>query len=249
MGMVQLLLENGAGVNAAGGRYGSALQAASVKGNLDICRLLLENDAGVNTVGGTFGSALQVASFHGHVEFVELLLENGAEVNAAGGEYDNALQAASVGGNMEICRLLLQYSADVNATGGEHGSALQAASRNGHVDTVRLLLEKGADVNVFGGSTLKAAARFGRLHPYNLWKAKLITRILLEHGAHEDMTAYDSEEDGMEFGPTQDPAFLGRPRAPRPSTAERRMAAHHPSCTLLPRSLPPDHCFAARTSL
>jgi DNA-binding SARP family transcriptional activator len=97
---------------------------------------------------------------------------------------------------MEICWLLLQYGADVNATGGEQGSALRAASRNGHVDTVRLLLEKGADVNAFGRSALKAAARLGRFHPNNRRIAKQITRILLEHGAHEeDITAYDSDSE------------------------------------------------------
>ncbi|KAJ7835381.1 ankyrin repeat-containing domain protein [Mycena olivaceomarginata] len=222
MEIVRLLLENGAEVNAADGEYGSALQAAFRGGNMEIFRLLLENGANVNVPGGRYGSALLAASFWsnmeifrllikhgaeinatsalqaasrwGDIETVQLLVEHGAEVNTADGEHGSPLQAASRWGNVKICRLLLQYGADVNATGREHGSALRAASRNGHVDTVRLLLEKGADVNAFGGSALKAAARFGRLHPYSLREAEKITRILLEHGAHEeDMTAYYSE--------------------------------------------------------
>jgi ankyrin repeat protein len=39
---VELLLEKGAYVNAQGGRYGSALQAASSRGYKEIVQLLLE---------------------------------------------------------------------------------------------------------------------------------------------------------------------------------------------------------------
>ncbi|KAH8752228.1 hypothetical protein F5883DRAFT_366071, partial [Diaporthe sp. PMI_573] len=45
-GIVQLLLDNGADVNAPGGRYGNALQAASYAGHEMIVKLLLEKGAG-----------------------------------------------------------------------------------------------------------------------------------------------------------------------------------------------------------
>jgi ankyrin repeat protein len=52
---VKLLLENGAEVNAEGGEYGNALQAASFRGNEAIVKLLLENGAEVNAEGGNMG--------------------------------------------------------------------------------------------------------------------------------------------------------------------------------------------------
>jgi ankyrin repeat protein len=52
---VKLLLENGAEVNAEGGEYGNALQAASFGGNEAIVKLLLENGAEVNAEGGNMG--------------------------------------------------------------------------------------------------------------------------------------------------------------------------------------------------
>jgi ankyrin repeat protein len=61
--IVKLLLENGAEVNAEGGKYGNALQAASFRGNEAIVKLLLENGAEVNAEGGEYGNALQAASF------------------------------------------------------------------------------------------------------------------------------------------------------------------------------------------
>ncbi|PVH67796.1 ankyrin, partial [Cadophora sp. DSE1049] len=105
---VSLLLGKEADVNAQGGRYGNALQAASAKGYEAIVALLLEKGADVNAQGGRYGNALQVASAEGHEAIVALLLEEGADVNAQGGRYSNALQAASTKGHEAIVALLLE---------------------------------------------------------------------------------------------------------------------------------------------
>ncbi|KIK64492.1 hypothetical protein GYMLUDRAFT_415268 [Collybiopsis luxurians FD-317 M1] len=91
--VVQLLLENGADVNAQGSFYGTALHAATEKGNEAVVKLLLENGADVNAQGGDYGNALVAAAQGGNEAVVKLLLENGADVSAQGGEYGNALQA------------------------------------------------------------------------------------------------------------------------------------------------------------
>jgi len=51
-GVVELLLERGADVNAQGGEYGNALQAASVWGDREVVELLLDKGADVNAQGG-----------------------------------------------------------------------------------------------------------------------------------------------------------------------------------------------------
>jgi hypothetical protein len=81
----------GADVNAQGGKFGYALQAASLNGNEAVVRLLIENGADVNAQGGEYGNALQAASRNGSEAVVRLLLENGADVNAQGGGNGNAL--------------------------------------------------------------------------------------------------------------------------------------------------------------
>ncbi|GAW02077.1 hypothetical protein LENED_003707 [Lentinula edodes] len=99
-------------VNAQGGRYGNALQAASKNGHESIVKLLLEHNADVNAQGGRYyENALQTASYCGHVPIVKLLLEHNADVNAQGGQYGNALQAASYMGHEDITQLLLQNGA------------------------------------------------------------------------------------------------------------------------------------------
>ncbi|RDW58861.1 hypothetical protein BP6252_13337 [Coleophoma cylindrospora] len=93
--VVRLLLEKGAEVNAQGGQYGNALQAAAAAfgDNEAVVRLLLEKGAEVNAQGGEFG-----------------------------GQYGNAIQAAGLSGNEPVVRLLLEKGAE--AQDGEHGNAL-----------------------------------------------------------------------------------------------------------------------------
>ncbi len=138
-------------VNAQGGHYGNALQAASAKGHKKIVQLLLDKGAHINAQGGHHGNALQAALYGDHEKVIQLLLEKGAHVNAQGGHYGNALQAASCNGHEKVVQLLLDKGAHVNAQGGHYGNALQAASESGHEKVVQLLLDKGAHVNAEGG--------------------------------------------------------------------------------------------------
>ncbi|KAJ5471585.1 Ankyrin repeat protein [Penicillium desertorum] len=133
------LIGKRADVNAQGGEYGNALQAASWRGHEDIVKLLLDNGADVNAQGGEYGNALLAASSIGHEEIVKLLLDNGADVNAQGGYYGNALQAASWRGDQEVVKLLLDKGADVNAQGGYGGNALKVAVVEGHQAIIDML--------------------------------------------------------------------------------------------------------------
>ncbi|KAK6541415.1 hypothetical protein TWF694_007227 [Orbilia ellipsospora] len=138
------LLENGADVNAQGGYYGNALQAASATGHADVVELLLNKGADINAQGGHYGNALQAASATGHADVVELLLNKGADVNAQGGHYGNALHTACLRGLTDIVELLLNKGADINAQGGQYGNALKAASKRSHSSVIELLLSRGA---------------------------------------------------------------------------------------------------------
>jgi ankyrin repeat protein len=73
-----MLLHKGADVNAQGGFYGSALQAASAQGRLKVVEMLLQKGADVNAQCGHYGNALQAASVEEREEVVEMLLQKGA---------------------------------------------------------------------------------------------------------------------------------------------------------------------------
>jgi ankyrin repeat protein len=70
----------GADVNAQGGKYGSALQAAAAApcSNEVMVRLLLDSGADVNAQGGEHGSVLQAAVAKGNKVVVQQLLDSEA---------------------------------------------------------------------------------------------------------------------------------------------------------------------------
>jgi ankyrin repeat protein len=87
----------------AGGEYGTALQAASYHGELNIVTLLLEKGANPNAqgadcviprmytdmvpAGGKYGTPLHAALDRGDLKIITLLLDNGADPNAQGASF------------------------------------------------------------------------------------------------------------------------------------------------------------------
>ncbi|TFK32715.1 hypothetical protein BDQ12DRAFT_771472 [Crucibulum laeve] len=68
-------------INAQGGEYGNALQAAAYNSNQAIVKLLLDSGADINAQGGSYGNALQAALKNGNEAIVKLL-DSGADINA-----------------------------------------------------------------------------------------------------------------------------------------------------------------------
>lgn len=62
-------------VNAQGGMFGTALQAAAYSGQTRSIHLLLERGAQINISGGKYGNALNAAVIRGHWDIVDILLE------------------------------------------------------------------------------------------------------------------------------------------------------------------------------
>ncbi|GJC92656.1 ankyrin repeat domain containing protein [Colletotrichum higginsianum] len=87
--IVQMLLDAGADVNAQGGFYGNALQAAAI-------------------VGGQHGDILQIAFEMGHRAIVQLHLDVGATFNAQKRYYGNVFDAAFRERYYEIVKKLLR---------------------------------------------------------------------------------------------------------------------------------------------
>jgi ankyrin repeat protein len=91
---VKQLLEAGADVNTQAGMFGTALQAASYRGDRDVVKQLLEAGADVNTRQkvGKYGSALEAALNRNKDDVVRLLLQASADVNELDTEQDLKLQ-------------------------------------------------------------------------------------------------------------------------------------------------------------
>ena len=175
---VQTLLESGADVNAEGGFFGSALQAASHGNYKEIVCILLQRNVNVNTNNGWYGNALQAASRNGCEEIIHILLDKGADIHAQGGHFGNAIMAAICSGRKHTVHTLLKRGADIDAQYGKYGNPLQNFSMQGNEWFVQWVLDEGANVNAKGNEYLGPA-----LHIASLDGHEGTVRILLERGA------------------------------------------------------------------
>jgi len=147
-GVVRLLIEKGADVNAAAPDGHNALIAASNGGRDKIMGLLLEAKARVESSNTNGITPLMAACLNGHRKAASMLIAKGADVNARSVHGDTALMIAAFQGHVEIARLLVQSGAKINDQNGQGHTALFGAAYGNQPGTVGLLLELGADPNV-----------------------------------------------------------------------------------------------------
>ena len=152
-------------VNAQGGEYGNALQAAAYDGILEVVQLLLDKGAKVNAQGGYYGNALQATACGSNTKVVQLLLDQEVDINTQGGVFGTVLQAAATYGHIEVIQLLLDNGANINIQGGIFGTVLQAAAHSGNIECIQLLLDKGANFNTRGGKYGAALRKMLALEP------------------------------------------------------------------------------------
>ncbi|KAL9611237.1 MAG: hypothetical protein Q9167_004120 [Letrouitia subvulpina] len=153
---------NGLGPDGMGGYFGTPLNAAAARGNIERVKTLIEKGADPNLrANQKEWTSLQLACLFQHDDVFKLLLEHGCDVNAHG-KYGTPLQAAAYRGKKSMVRDLLHRGADIKVSNqGRYGHALQAAAIRGHDESVRFLVKHGADVNVRGGwfgTVLQAAS-------------------------------------------------------------------------------------------
>ena len=193
-GIAQVLLDNGADIDAMG-RYGTALCAFCYAGNYEIVGLLLRKGAHVDAHGeGEFdyGTPLQIASRAGHENIVKLLLDSDAGVNAMSDRIiESPLGLASCQGHEDIVKMLLDKGADINTQSED--SALQSASRQGYKNIVKILLDKGADIDYASGwvgTALQLASECGHEN---------VAKILLENRADVNATSTQAPQNALQL--------------------------------------------------
>jgi ankyrin repeat protein len=140
--LVQTLSDNKSDFNAPEERYGSAIQAASVKGYARIVRLLIDAGADVNVVGGEYSHALIAAIVKNHDAVVKLLLGEGANQGCEDKQGRTPLWWAISKGNDAVIQLLLENpGVDPNFKNKDGQTPLWWAISKGNDAIIQLLLE------------------------------------------------------------------------------------------------------------
>ena len=154
---VQLLIANGADVNARDNDEVTALMIASSNSDTtSSLELLIANGADVNARDNDGYTALAMASASSHgtgsLETVQLLIDSGADVNSQDNVGNSVLMilAYSPTSSVETARLLIDNEANVNLRNNENMTALALSVVNSGdlnlISTIRLLLGN-MDVN------------------------------------------------------------------------------------------------------
>jgi len=177
----EILLQNGADVNARTSKGGTPLLYAVKRGAADVVTLLLSRgaDTAVSDEGWT-GTLLHVAVDNNCLEVAELLLRAGAPINAKTTDWVGdrgrwtPLRLAVHRGYTRLAALLLAQGADVNGIGDE----LYAAVFRGDKEIVELLLAHGVAVNNRGGTFSEMPLQAALEKKYHD-----IADILRQHGA------------------------------------------------------------------
>lgn len=179
--VVQLLIANGADVNANDMGGENSLDKASKNGHEAVLKVLLNNGAKSGR-NDRYGWALHTATKMGHKGVVRLLVAHGADVNHL--EYGGTvLNEASKKGDLSLIKLFLDNGADNRYSHWAGDTALYHASCHGHIDVVKFLLDRGATVNPKASSNqrqqtpLASASEKGHM---------AIVQLLLDHGAKID---------------------------------------------------------------
>lgn len=179
---LEYLREQGVDLNTQGGRFGNALQVATINGHRDTIEYLLSNNADVNLEGGEHGSAIVAAAAAYNVkeaqEIIRLLLRKGADIESKDKNKKTALHHSSRYGTLPVFQLLLENGADVKSVSDFGQTALHVASVYGRENAVQTLVKYGSDIHHVdnaGWTALHVAAFNGHTS---------VCKILLDLGAN-----------------------------------------------------------------
>lgn len=158
--LVELLIANGANIQARDNTGGTPLHWAARFGREKATELLVAKGADVNAKDRSGGTPLMEAAANGHVALAKLLIEKGANVNARDKNDQTALHIAAWRiRKRDIVDLLIAEGADVNAK-DKDGDTPADFAFYGPVPysnkIVKLLVQKGAGISKLEGVYLAA---------------------------------------------------------------------------------------------
>jgi len=162
--MAQLLLENGANIEAKDNHGHTVLAMAILLENMAMVQFLLENGANIEANDNLGHTVLALATRRGNMAIVQFLLEKGANMEAKNIKGNTVLAIAVLRKDKAMVQVLLEKGANVDTKDKTGTTPIIHAAAQGCDDIVRLLLEKGGDHklrDVYGKRALKVAIYLG----------------------------------------------------------------------------------------
>lgn len=183
--ITELLLDQGADVNAQGGVVGNALMAASDGGHMVVAELMINAGANVNSIHEVWGSPLCLAAEKRHEAMVKLLIDAGADINAPMPKscaWGNALQAALECAQEAMVELLLEEGTDCGLNDRLRGPIHCVVQYSACTSSLISILQKyGASLDTIDADNMTP------LHYCALFDHQAIAKQLLDAGVPIDL--------------------------------------------------------------
>jgi ankyrin repeat protein len=144
LGVVRLLIERGANVNATGARGRRALTYAAQRGHAEVVALLLREGANANFIRYNGATPLMLACTNGHLGVVKVLVQHmgGRGLDDGDDHGWTALHYAAEWGYEEVVRFLLFAGADATIKDNERRTPRGIVEQNAYVDRIRARRER-----------------------------------------------------------------------------------------------------------
>ena len=169
---IDLLVANGADVNAGNDNGWSALTQAVYDRNIETMKTLIKYNVNINYKDDDFLTPLHHAVGLGFKEGVALLLDNGADTEAkTKNDSLRPLHMAVIEEHKEIVRMLLQHDAEINALNSRNQTALNIATYS------QGILQQNSQVAIDTGEITAEEITEGLVLMHE------ITELLIVHGA------------------------------------------------------------------
>ena len=139
--LVELLIQQGADVNAANCDGGAPL---SVARSLECVELLLAAGADIHTQNDI---GVDVIGQHRDPEIIDRLRVAGGVLESPESSSGSLMMSAAQEGNLELVNHLLQQNVDANASTDLLLTPLMAAAERGHIDVLRRLIQAGVEIH------------------------------------------------------------------------------------------------------
>ena len=143
----EVLIRNGADINAKDDDGGTPLHAAAVANACAVAEVLIQNGADINAKDDDGLTPLYAAALSNAYAAVEVLIQNGADINAKDNNGLTPLHYAAWSNAYAAVEVLIQNGADINAKDNNGLIPLYAAAWSNAYAAVEVLIQNGADIN------------------------------------------------------------------------------------------------------